>query len=153
METSQPWLWVALVVALLVIIPLAYYAGTLLFRLKQQNQQQQKARAARLDVMTESIQTIALAMTQQQCNLSEGVIRLVHLLESLPVEQPPSVAQSYPAIHELFELVRDLPTHDARKALPKNERMRQDQEREEHESRLETGILKEAQVLTTFEAA
>ena len=147
---SQGYLIVALVLAFAVIIPLAFYAGKLLFQLKQQTKRQNAVRQQRINTMVESIQTISMAMEQQQCNLSEGAIRLVNLIESLPVVPAHDCQQHYPALYELYLEVRHLPTHEARAALPKQERQVQDQQREEHESRLESRILKEVTLLRAF---
>ncbi len=144
---------IAIGAAALVIAPLAFYAGKLLYQLKQQNDRQQAARSARITNITQSIQTIAMAMSQQQCNLSEGAIRLVNLLESLPIQTPPKCEQDYPALYELYCHVRDLPTHDQRKALQPEVRAEQDKVREEHEARLETTILTEIRGLIEFRAA
>ncbi|MCC2616913.1 DUF2489 domain-containing protein [Aestuariibacter halophilus] len=135
-------------IALCIVLPLAFYAGKLLHQLRAQTVRQNAVRTARLANLTESIQTIALAMQQQQCNLSEGAIRLVNLLEALPLATPPNCQSDYPALYALYLEVRDLPTHDARKALPRNERQAQDRVREEHEARLESAILTEIQPLT-----
>ena len=147
---SQGYLIVALVLAFAIIIPLAFYAGKLLFQLKQQTKRQQAVRQQRIDTIIESIQTISMAMQQQQCNLSEGAIRLVNLIESLPVNPVPDCKQHYPALYELYLEVRHLPTHEARAKLPRKERQAQDQQREEHETRLETQILKEVTLLRAF---
>lgn len=134
---------VFLALAFLVIAGLAYYAGTLLFQLKQQRKKQNIARQARIANIMESVQTIALAVEQQQCNLSEGAIRLVNLLDSLPVSAPPNCQRDYPSLYALFVEVRDLPTHEERNALDKAVRASQDKAREEHEVKLESSILKE----------
>lgn len=142
----------ATTVALIVIAGLAFYAGKLLFKLKEQTQRQQKARNARIETITESIQTIAFAMKQQQCNLSEGAIRLVNLLQALPLDTPVDVPVAYPSLFALYEEVKDLPTHKVRAALPKEVRMQQDKVREEHEARLESSILKEIEPLRQYSA-
>jgi len=129
--------------ALLIIGSLAFYAGKLLFQLKRQKQAQQKARQDRVVRIMESVHTIALAVEQQQCNLSEGAIRLVNLLDSVPVASPPNCQRDYPNLYNLFLAVRELPTHQQRKALAPEVRAQQDQNREEQEAKLESAILKE----------
>lgn len=141
---------VILIVAFLILAGLAFYAGKLLFQLRQQTRKQLRIRTDRIDNIVESIRTIAHAMQQQQCNLSEGAIRLVNLLESLPVEHPPKCVDDYPALFELFSIVRDLPTHQERAALSRKMRREQDTAREEHEAKLESKILQEVTSLRTF---
>jgi hypothetical protein len=144
---------IEIVLALLaagIIVALGIYAGKLLFLVKQQNQRQLNARNKRIDSMVESIQTIAFAMQQHQCDYSEGAIRICRLLESLPIENIPDYAEHYPAIHKLFEGVSKFPTHEARNALSKKERREQDKEREQMESEAESGIQKELVALREF---
>lgn len=139
------------VVGFLIILVLGFYAGKLLFQLKSQNERQNKARQKRVDNITESIRTIALAMEQQQCNLSEGVIRLWNLLDAMPLTPQPNYQEKFPAIHSLFKQVEKFDTHDARNALPKLERRKQDKEREQLESEFESAILKEVSSLKKLE--
>lgn len=137
--------YIAIVFAVVIVAALSFYAGKLLSQLKQQQQKQKNARNARIEKIMESVYTIALAVEQQQCNLSEGAIRLVNLLDSVPVDSPPNCERDYPALFELFAHVRELPTHQERKALDKIVRAKQDQLREEVETRLESSILKEVE--------
>jgi hypothetical protein len=104
----------------------------------------------RVDNISESIQTIAKALEQQQCNLSEGCIRLFHLLEALPVKDKPDFSQQFTGLYSLYEQVKDFPTHDVRKSQSKNETKQQDLQREELEAQLEYQILKDVSVLKTF---
>ncbi|MEP4100035.1 DUF2489 domain-containing protein, partial [Paraglaciecola sp.] len=103
-------IYLLFIIALIVIGALAFYAGSLLFQLKVQTQRKENTAKLRIEKIIESIQTIALAIEQQQCNLSEGCIRLVHLLECLPVSNKPNVNEQYPALYELFIAVEHLPT-------------------------------------------
>ena len=61
---------------------------------------------------------IAKAMQNGDCNHSEGVIRLSMLL--LPFGQS---LQPYQAMYALYNIVKEMPTHEARKALLKKERI------------------------------
>lgn len=142
---------VLIVVAGVIIIALGLYAGKLLSMVNTQNQRQQDVRNKRIESMRLSIQTIAFAMQQQQCDLSEGVIRICRLLESLPLDPLPNYAQQYPSTHALFEKVKHYPTHETRAKLSKQERRAQDKEREQFESEWESAILKETELLRKFE--
>lgn len=147
MSTSS----IALIVfGALTILALGVYAGRLLFLVNAQNTKQQAVRNKRIASMQSSIQTIAFAMQQQQCDLSEGVIRICRLLEALPLAPLPDYNKQYPATHALFELVKDYPTHEVRSALSKQERRQQDKQRHEFESELESKILKETETLRVF---
>ena len=100
--------------------------------------------------ISQSIQTIAKALEQQQCNLSEGCIRLFHLLEALPIKEKPDFSQQFPGIYSHYEQVKNLPTHEARKAQSKRETKFQDLQREELEAKMESQILQDVSVLKSF---
>lgn len=74
--------------------------------------------------------------------LSEGVIRLTMLLRPFGKN-----LSSYPAMANLYEVVRDMPTHDDRKLLEKRERMRLDLARESAEAQFEKNIKQELYIL------
>lgn len=131
----------------LTILGLGIYAGKLLFLVKAQTSKQQAVRHKRLASIQSSVQTIAFAIQQQQCDLSEGVIRICRLLEAVPIDPHPGYANHFPATYALFELVKNYPTHQARGQLSKSERRKQDKEREEFESQLENKIIAETQAL------
>lgn len=131
----------------LIIVILGVVAGRLLAQLRQQTLKQQKNRQAYIDNTIDSIQLIAKAVVQGQCELSEGSIRLCVLLERL---ESSDASARYPATHELYRRIRHMPTHEARKALDKKERRMLDKERLEHEKELEDALLKEAELLQTF---
>lgn len=136
--------------ALLIIAGLAFYAGSLLFKIKNQNKLRANKTQQRIENITESIQTIAKAVEQQQCNLSEASIRLYHLLEALPLTDKPDFSTKFPGLYTLYNAIKDLPTHQARKEQAKRETHKQDLQREALETELESQILKEAAQLTKF---
>lgn len=141
-----------IIIACLIILGLGAYAGKLLFLLQAQNQKQQQVRNERIENIQQSIQTIAFAMLQQQCDLSEGVIRICRLLEALPLTPRPDYSVMFPSVFNLFEKVKDYPTHEKRAAQSKFTRRKQDKERQEFESELENKILEEAELLRKFDA-
>ncbi|MDO6566740.1 DUF2489 domain-containing protein [Alteromonas sp. 1_MG-2023] len=144
-------LWTVLViVALLIIVALSYYAGRLLFQLKQQNQRQKKIRDERIESISESIITIAKAMEQQQCDLSEGVIRIVNLLGALPILSPPDHKASYPHTYALFLEVSGFAVLEDRQKLSKQERRKQDIAREQIESDYESKVLSEIPAIKSY---
>jgi len=136
--------------ALSIVAGLAFYAGSLLFKVRTQQQLRNQKTQLRIDNIIESIQTIAKALEQQQCNLSEGCIRLFHLLEALPVKNKPDFYQQFTGIYSLYEQVKNLPTHEARKMLIKSEIRQQDLQRQELEIQLESQILNDVSVLKNF---
>ncbi|MFT2092820.1 DUF2489 domain-containing protein [Paraglaciecola sp. 2405UD69-4] len=143
-------IYLLLISALVIIAGLAFYAGSLLFKLKAQTLQKEKTTQKRVENIVESIQTIALAIEQQQCNLSEGCIRLTHLLECLPIADKPDFKAQYPGLYELYAAVEHLPTHEKRKAQSKQETWKQDLFREEIEAKLSSKIMAEVSSLSKF---
>lgn len=144
----MPQALIALAVALIVF--LASYACFLLYKLRLQNQRKRLLAHQRYEKTADSIRVIALAMAQQQCNLSEGCIRLVRLLESLPFKQPATLSGQYPGVYALYQEVKDLPTHARRNELSRAERNRQDTAREEKEAEYSTLILTDVTLLRNF---
>ncbi|MBC3766631.1 DUF2489 domain-containing protein [Neptunicella marina] len=142
--------YLLLTIGLLIIAGLGIYAGRLLFLLKQQNTSQQRVREQRIKNIMQSIDTIAMAMEQQQCDISEGCIRLCVLLETLPLEQRPDFVARFPALHQLYAQIKHMPTHEEREKQPKHERRAMDKQREELEAQAESSILKEIALLREF---
>jgi len=135
-------IWLFIVVAFFLMIGLCLYAIYLLKQLKIQKELITKVKHERTIRLKESIDVIARAMQSGECNTSEGVIRLTMLLRPFGKN-----LSTYPAMANLYEVVRDMPTHDARKLLDKRERMRLDLDRESSEIQFEQDIKKELYIL------
>ncbi|MCG7533025.1 DUF2489 domain-containing protein [Psychrobium sp. MM17-31] len=150
---------VLIVVALLIISGLAFYAGKLLAKVREQEAKQQAAIAeqqqkiaAHNQKLVESIRLIAKAIGEEQCEPSEGAIRICRLLEKIHVTADANFPTQYPALHELDSFLADYPTHEGYKALPRQERMRFDVKRAREEDRLREAINKECESLKSFDA-
>jgi len=148
---------ILLVVATLIIAGLAFYAGKLFAKLRRQNANNEQALAkqqAAIDKhnnkQVESIRLIAKAVSEEQCELSEGAIRICRLLEKIYVVEDANFPTQYPALHELDTFLADYPTHAGYKALKRQERMRFDVKRSQHEERLKESITQECMLLKTF---
>ena len=126
------WKTVLLLVAVCIIVGMIGYATYLLLALQKQKKALQQARRNRINRIKESIEIIAKAMLNGDCNLSEGVLRLKMLLEPVGMS-----IKNHVTMLQLYEVVETMPTHEARKALKKNERMRLDLQRESAEAALE----------------
>lgn len=127
----------------LILLAMTGYTIYLLRQLRQQKARFEQAKQARATRIKDSIEIIGKAMLNGDCNLSEGVIRLKMLLEPLGQHR----LNQYPAMWDLYQTVQDMPTHEARKSLKKNERMRLDLERESKEAELEERIKTEVKQL------
>ena len=135
------------VLGAIIIIALASYAGFLLIRLKKQKHlikiQQQRAIEQRNSNIFESVYTLCMAGIQQQCDLSEIVIRVVCIMDYVQGEQRVDFSVDYPAINELYHSVKDMARGEDRQTLNKQDRMKQTLTRQKTESRLTTTILDE----------
>ncbi|MBL0458722.1 DUF2489 domain-containing protein [Aeromonas enteropelogenes] len=128
----------------LILSGLAIYAGMLLARLKRQQERQLQAILARNERILDSVRVIAHAVLEGQCDYSEGAIRLTNLLDALQIKEGRAFAAEFPGLYGLYEKVKEMPTHEARRALKRNEVMKLDLERSGYEAELESQILKDA---------
>ncbi|PJG60462.1 DUF2489 domain-containing protein [Aeromonas cavernicola] len=135
----------------LILLGLAWYAGTLLAQLKRQQVRQQQSIAARNEDILASVRIIAHAVRDGQCDYSEGAIRLTHLLNALQIKGGYPFSHEFPGVYGLYEKVKEMPTHEARRALKRNEVMKMDLERSGYEAELETQILKDVARLKDFQ--
>ena len=129
------WKTILFIAAVCIIVGMVGYAAYLLLVLQKQKKALQQARRKRINRIKESIEIIAKAMLNGDCNFSEGVLRLKMLLEPVGMS-----IKNYVTMLQLYEVVEDMPTHEARNSLKKNERMRLDLRRESAEAELEKNI-------------
>lgn len=127
----------------LILSGLAIYAGMLLARLKRQQEMQLQAINARNERILDSVRVIAHAVLEGQCDYSEGAIRLTNLLDALQIKEGRAFAAEFPGLYGLYEKVKEMPTHEARRGLKRNEVMKLDLERSGYEAELETQLLKD----------
>lgn len=140
-----------LIVAVVIVLGLAFYAGSLLLKVRQQKQLQQQvmdlAVAKRNANIFESVNTLCLAGIQGQCDLSELSIRVYCILDYVQGEHRIDVEKTYPALSELYQQVKDMARGDARQELPKQARMRETLDRQKAEARLNDDIIVELKQL------
>lgn len=147
-EINLPmWAWILALVGIVIIAVLAFYAGRMLGQLRRQITRQQELIAKRNERLHESIVTIAKAMEQDQCPLSEGSLRIVVLLDHRVDQEKLDYAAKYPALHDMYERIKHMPTHEARKQYPKTEIKKLDKEREGYEKELAEVILQDVRQL------
>ena len=151
---SSELYWVIAIVGVLIIVALGWYATTLLMRLRWQTRIRNAAVQKRVDRIDESIITIAKAMQQEQCPLSEGCLRVVVLLDHRPESIEHNYSKDYPAMHEMYEKIKHMPTHESRKKFPKAKVREMDHEREGYEKSMRDIILADVdKLLKQFPAA
>tara|TARA_R110002126_G_scaffold12196_22_gene53245 strand:+ start:16302 stop:16781 length:480 start_codon:yes stop_codon:yes gene_type:complete len=142
------WIIALVVLAVLIVAGLAFYAGKLLWLLRQQTQQQallrQKQQQQQLQnqqYVEQSIYTICKALDAGQCELSEGALRVWVLLNRLPEQQQGPLVTDYPGMFQMYQIVKDMPTHQARKQQDKQATMTQDKQRLQAEHDLAAHIM------------
>ena len=132
--------------AVLIIVGLAFYAGRLLWKLKEQNETIAKEKAKKEKYLVDSISHIAKAMNEKQCEYSEGVLRIWVLLDhyNSSKEEPKDYTSLYPGFAKLYDVVKDMPTHEARKKYSKKEVFQMDTKRwtaeKEYEQQIDTDL-------------
>ncbi|WP_215398745.1 DUF2489 domain-containing protein [Rheinheimera oceanensis] len=138
---------VVIIVGSLIVAALAFYAGSLLWQLQQQNRQQQQQKSEKEQYLRDSITLICKAMLEQQCELSEGALRLWVLLDHLVPQRQPDPVIAYPGLHQMYQVVKDMPTHKARKEQDKVLTRQQDEVRLKAEQDLKDFILADTAAL------
>ncbi|MCL1079381.1 DUF2489 domain-containing protein [Parashewanella spongiae] len=150
---------VALIIgAVCIIVGLAAYATILILQLRQQNRKQkaiatQKAETikAKQTSVLGDIRYIAAAMIEERCELSEGVMRIVKLFESISLLE--LVEPKYPQLFAHYACIATHPIMEQRKALSKQQRMKLDLERMKSEATYEQGIIEEVKKIQHFDLA
>lgn len=144
-----------IIVAVVIVFALAFYAGTLLMKLKQQKadllqakQAQQKALNVHDKKVLDSVVIIVRAMKEEQCDISEGCWRLAVLLDSLKTSQ--NLNTEFPAIFELYGAIKHMPILEERKKLAKKERMKLDFDRMKIEADLSPAIFENLELLHNY---
>lgn len=129
-------------VATIVVLALAGYAGTLLYKLQKQNARVQSVKQARREGIFESLEVIANATLQQQCSISEAIVRIKGLLDALADEKLKFV-ELLPQAAQFHSKIQHHPILSARKKLSKVKLQQLDADREELEAKWEHLILHE----------
>ncbi|CCQ10426.1 Periplasmic/membrane protein associated with DUF414 [Pseudoalteromonas luteoviolacea B = ATCC 29581] len=148
---TTPW-YIAIVVAVIIVLALAFYAGRLLWQVKAQREKiaKQKAKAQaelskkreeRNAKLGDSINLLARAMKEKQCEYSEGCLRVWVLLSQYAFETERELQSEFQGVFKMYDEVKDMPTHDARKKYSKKEIFKMDSQRWKAEERLENEIL------------
>lgn len=149
--------WIIVIIAgIFIVAGLSFYAGKLLWQLNIQKQkiaakqvEQQKARQQRNEKLADSINLIARAMKEKQCEYSEGCLRVWVLISQYKFDTDIVLPDVYPGVYQMYEEVKNMPTHDSRKKYSKKEIFKMDTQRWRAEERLEQSILLDCEKLAT----
>ncbi|SHO55521.1 DUF2489 domain-containing protein [Vibrio quintilis] len=140
-------LTVLIVTGVIIILVLAAYAGYLLLKLKKQKaliaQHQALAVEKRNANIFDNVNTLCMVGIQGQCDLSELSIRIYCIMDYVQGERRVDFDKAYPAISELYHIVKDMARGEERQALPKQERMKQNLSRMKAEERLNEAVIRE----------
>ncbi len=130
-----------------IIAALASYAGYLLLKLKKQTVLQERLRNHAIEKRNsnifENVVTLCQVGIQGQCDLSEISIRVYSIMDYVQGEMRIDFDKEYPAIAELYHIVKDMARGEARQKLAKQARMEQNLLRMKAESRLSDAIVQE----------
>jgi len=139
------------VVGGLIICGLAIYAGYLLLQLRKQTKLRAKHQQLAIDKRNaniyENVTTLCMAGIQGQCDLSEICIRVYNIMDYVQGEERVDFSSEYPAISELYDIVKDMARGEGRQELLKKERMKQNLIRNKAEARLNDAVIEELQRL------
>ena len=109
----------------------------------------QKNLAQRNQNIINDVRFIARAMLSEQCEITEGVLRMHHLCNALDAQI--MLLLSFSAIHQHFLDCQDLPIKEAYKALDKKARFRCDNLRWTLEAKNKKAILDNTAALLDYE--
>lgn len=144
-----------LAVGLLIILMLAGYAWHLLKKVKKVEQaQEQENAAAELQLrryqeeLVNDIRFVSRSVVQQQCDITEGVLRVQYMLTGLD----PEVWQlsEIMAIRTHYDATKDMPILEAYKALTPKQRFAVDKQRLELEYANKISIEQEFRWLANY---
>lgn len=144
-----------LATALLIILVLGGYAYHLLQKVKQVNVAKEKEQTeAELQLrrhqeeLVSDIRFVSRSMIQQQCDITEGVLRIQHMITGLD----PHVWQltEITTIRTHYDATKNMPILNAYKALTPKERFQLDKQRLQLENDNKTIIEKELRWLVDY---
>lgn len=134
------------VLAVLIVSGLGYYAASLLYKVRQQEQARNDVINERAENINQSIKTICEATLQQQCSISEAAVRIITLLQVHPTLSGKH-DDNLKHTKQFFKDIEHHPILENRKNTAKKVVRKLDLEREELEAKCESKILAELQWL------
>ena len=135
----------------IIVLLLGVYLGILWAQIKKQkqfNKNQEEKIEKHLEeqkkYVIDSLDIIALATIQGQCDLSECCIRTKNLLDYFPDQADKTDFQVF---HQMYEEIKKFPTHEKRKEQSKQVIFNQDKERFRIEDKYRDRLLKSLEIL------
>lgn len=130
---------ILLIAAIIIVLPLAVYAGWLLWRLSKQNKRSQQLEtdyqtlaAEKAQQAEKNILILLLALQKQQLSVTEAAMRISHFSRMLA--WPEDDMQPYNAFHQLAQDTSHIPILEQWQALSTQEQQGFDRQRVELEA-------------------
>ena len=143
------------IAGLAIIVGLAFYAWTLVRRVRElKKRQTEELAAAELQIrqhqeeLLGDIKFIARAVIAEQCDITEGVMRIRHLIKGL--DEDVWQLSELNGIREHFEATSEWPILDAYKALTKQEQFQLDIDRAILEEKNKPTVVREFKWLVDY---
>lgn len=147
------------ILAVLIIAALAGYAFFLQREVKKKQQEAIAADTAERELAQQNldkrnnsiisdIRFIAQALMTEQCEVTEGVLRIHHLADVIDTDL--MLQPEFSTLHEHFNQCKDMAIKESYKQLSKKQRFRQDNQRFRLEEQNKDGVLKEAELLIKY---
>lgn len=144
------------ILALVIIVALAGYALFLHREVKKKQLEvleadnaERKLAQENLDKRNNSIisdiRFISQALITDQCEVTEGVLRIHHLADA--IDSDLMLQPEFSTLHEHFNQCKDMAIKDAYKQLSKKQRFQQDNQRFRLEEQNKDGVIIEAKLL------
>jgi len=131
----------------IIILGLGSYAGYLLLQVKKQTELQKQHQALAIEkrnaTIYENVNTLCLAGIQGQCDLPGISIRVCIIMDNGQGDERVDFDSEYPALSELYHIVKDMARGDGRQELTKKERMQQNLTRHKAETRLNDAVIED----------
>jgi hypothetical protein len=144
---------ILIILALAIIATLAITAGYYLFKVRQvtrqedlQSKENQQAWLLHRNNLIKDIHFIANSMTQEQCEITEGCMRLEYLIGK--VDDSEQIRASFSHIYGHFNATAHMPIKDAYQSLSKKEQFKLDKERSRLEVESKAGVLEDSKRLS-----
>lgn len=150
---------VLLTLATLIILALAGYALYLHAQIKKKQKEaieivnaERKIAQENLDKRNNSIisdiRFIAQALITDQCEITEGVLRIHYLADAIDTDL--MMQSEFTNLHEHFNQCRNMAIKEAYKELSKKQRFQQDNQRFRLEEQNKENVIKEAELLISY---
>jgi hypothetical protein len=143
---------ILIISALIIILILAIIAGYLLYKVlllnkqkEQQSKENQDAWVQNRNELIKDIHFIANSMSQQQCEITEGCMRLEYLINK--VDDSPQMRIDFQYIYKHYDATAAMPIRDAYQALTKKEQFQLDNDRTKLEAQHKADVLNDTKKL------